>query len=48
MKEMLRSKVIVVFVLMVLGVIFVDSSITVKLEESTESYNKRVIAANIK
>lgn len=48
MKEMLRSKVIVVFVLMVLGVIFVDSSITVKLEESTESYNNKVIAANIK
>ena len=48
MKEMLRSKVIVVFVLMVLGVIFVDSSITVKLENVNESYNSKVLAANIK
>ena len=48
MKEMLKSKVIIVFVLMVLGVIFIDSSITVKLEESTESHNSNVIAANVK
>ena len=48
MKEMLKSKVIVVFVLMVLGVIFVDSSITVRLEEKVESNNTEIVMANIK
>ena len=45
MKDMLKSKVIVVFVLMVLGVIFIDSSITVRLEESN---NIEIVMANIK
>lgn len=48
MKEMLKSKVLVMFVLMVLGVIFVDSSITVRLEEKVESNNTEIVMANIK
>ncbi len=48
MKDMLKSKVLVVFVLMVLGVIFVDSSITVRLEEKVESNNTEIVMANIK
>ena len=48
MKEMLKSKVLVMFVLIVLGVIFVDSSITVRLEEKVESNNTEIVMANIK
>lgn len=48
MKDMLKSKVIVIFVLMVLGVIFVDSSITVRLEEKVESDSTEIVMANIK
>lgn len=48
MKEMLKSKVIVMFVLIVLGVIFVDSSITVRLEDKVESNNVEIVMANIK
>lgn len=48
MKDMLKSKVLVVFVLMVLGVIFVDSSITVRLEEKVESNNTEIVMANLK
>lgn len=48
MKDMLKSKVLVVFVLMILGVIFVDSSITVRLEEKVESSNTEIVMANIK
>lgn len=48
MRDMLKSKVIVVFVLMVLGVIFIDSSITVRLEEKVESNNTEIVMANIK
>lgn len=48
MKEMLKSKVLLVFVLMVLGVIFVDSSISVRLEDKIESNNNEIVMANIK
>ena len=48
MKEMLKSKVLVMFVLIVLGVIFVDSSMTVKLGEKVESNNMEIVMANIK
>ena len=48
MKDMLKSKVIVMFVLIVLGVIFVDSSITVRLEDKVESNNIEIVMANIK
>ena len=48
MKEMLKSKVLVIFVLMVLGVIFVDSSITVRLEDKVENSNTEIVMANIK
>lgn len=48
MKDMLKSKVIVMFVLMVLGVIFVDSSISVRLEDKVESNNIEIVMANIK
>ena len=48
MKDMLKSKVIVMFVLIVLGVIFVDSSMTVRLEDKIESNNVEIVMANIK
>lgn len=48
MKDMLKSKVIIMFVLMVLGVIFIDSSITVSLEEKVDSSNIEIVMANIK
>ena len=48
MKDMLKSKVVVMFVLMVLGVIFIDSSITVRLEDKVESNNLEIVMANIK
>lgn len=48
MKEMLKSKVLLVFVLMVLGVIFIDSSISVRLEDKIESNNNEIVMANIK
>lgn len=48
MKEMIKSKVLVGFILMVLGVIFVDSSMTVKLEDKVESNNREIVMANIK
>ncbi len=48
MKDMLKSKVIVMFVLIVLGVIFVDSSITVRLEDKVDSNNIEIVMANIK
>lgn len=48
MKDMLKSKVLVVFVLMVLGVIFIDSSITVRLEDKVEKENYEIVMANIK
>lgn len=48
MRDMLRSKVLMMFVFMVLGVVFVDSSITVRLEEKVESKNMEIVMANIK
>lgn len=48
MKDMLKSKVIVMFVLIVLGVIFVDSSVSVRLEDKVETNNVEIVMANIK
>ena len=39
MKEMLKSKGLMIFVFMVLGVIVIDSSINVKLENRIETNN---------
>lgn len=47
MKEMFKSKIVVGFVLFVLGIVFVDSSITVKLER-TEDSNNSVAVSSIK
>ena len=37
MKEMFRSKGLMIFVFIILGVILIDSSINVKLEEKVET-----------
>lgn len=48
MKEMLKSKIVVGFVLLVLGVIFVDSSITVRLDRKESIKNNTVAMADLK
>lgn len=48
MKEMVKSKGLLIFVIMFLGVILVDSSINVKLEEKIETNNTEIVMANIK
>ena len=48
MKEMLKSKVLMIFIFMILGVIVIDSSINVKLENKIESHNNEIVMANIK
>ena len=48
MKEMLKSKGLMVFVVMILGVVILDSSINVKLEEKIETNNNEIVMANIK
>lgn len=48
MKEMLKSKGLMVFVLVILGVIVVDSSVNVKLENKIETNNNEIVMANIK
>jgi len=48
MKEMMKSKGLMVFMVMILGMIVLDSSMTVKLEEKVETNNKEIVMANIK
>lgn len=48
MKEMIKSKGLMIFVFMVLGVIVIDSSINVKLENRIETNNNEIVMANIK
>lgn len=48
MKDMLKSKFVIGFVVLMLGVVFVDSSITVKLERQEDSKNNVVAMANMK
>lgn len=48
MKEMLKSKGLMIFMVLVLGIILIDSSINVKLENKVESNNNEIVMANIK
>ena len=48
MKEMVKSKGLIIFVVMFLGVIVIDSSINVKLEDKVETNNNEIVMANIK
>jgi hypothetical protein len=48
MKEILKSKIVMGFVLLILGVIFIDSSITVRLERKVDSNNDTIAMADIK
>ena len=48
MKEMIKSKGLMVFIIMILGVVILDSSINVRLEETLESKNNEIVMANIK
>ena len=48
MKEILKSKIVMGFVLLILGVIFIDSSITVRLERNVDSNNDSIAMADIK
>lgn len=48
MKEMLKNKIIMGFVLFVLGIIFIDSSITVKLERKVDSNTDNIAMSSIK
>ena len=48
MKEMIKSKGLVIFVVMILGMVVVDSSINVRLENKVETNNNEIVMANIK
>jgi len=48
MKEMVKSKGLMVFVVMILGMVVIDSSINVKLENKIETSNNEIVMANIK
>ena len=48
MKDMLKSKGLMVFVIMILGIVVLDSSINVKLEEKVETNHNEIVMANIK
>jgi len=45
---MIKSKGLVIFVILFLGIIVVDSSINVKLENKVETNNNEIVMANIK
>lgn len=48
MKEMLKNKFIIGFVVLMLGIVFIDSSITVRLERQEDSKNVVVALADMK
>ncbi len=48
MKEMLKSKFVIGFVVLMLGIVFIDSSITVRLERKADSESSVVALADIK
>ena len=48
MKDMLKSKGLMIFMVLVLGIILIDSSINVKLENKIETNNNEIVMANIK
>ena len=47
-KDMFKSKGLMIFVFIILGVILIDSSINVKLEEKVETSNNDIVMLNIK
>lgn len=48
MKDMLKSKGLMIFVFVVLGVILIDSSINVKFEEKVDTDVNDIVMVNIK
>jgi len=48
MKEMIKSKGLMIFIIMILGVVILDSSMNVRLENTLESNSKEIVMANIK
>lgn len=48
MKEMLKSKIVMGFVILMLGIIFVDSSITVRLDRKENIKNNEAVMADLK
>ena len=48
MKDMLKSKIVMGFVVLMLGVIFVDSSITVRLDRKENIKNNEIVMADLK
>lgn len=48
MKEMIKSKGLMIFVVLFLGVVVIDSSINVKLEDKIETRDNQIVMANIK
>lgn len=48
MKEILKSKVLLLFIVMILGVTYISASNTNKLEENQKRSSENLIALNIK
>ncbi len=48
MKEMLKSKIVMGFVVLMLGIIFVDSSITVRLDRKENIKNNEIVMADLR
>lgn len=48
MKEMIKSKGLMIFVVLFLGVVVIDSSMNVKLEDKIETRDNQIVMANIK
>ena len=48
MKEMVKSKGLMIFVVLFLGIVVIDSSINVKLEDKIETKDNQIVMANVK
>lgn len=48
MKEMLKSKIVMGFVVLMLGIVFIDSSITVRLDRKENIKNNEIVMADLK
>lgn len=48
MLEVVRSKMMLVCAVLLLGIVFVNAGVTKKLEESDKAYHERAIAMNIR
>lgn len=48
LKDMLKSKFIIGFVVLMLGIVFIDSSITARLERQEDSKNAVVALVDIR